>query len=81
MGYTIVNPATTATTVNVAFQQDPSYGPIVQLGPRFGGSAGIDTHAATGRIWSANLAVWAPSYTFDDAAVRSNAGARVTVFS
>lgn len=69
------------TTVNVAFQQDPSYGPIVQPGGRFGDYAGIDVHPISGRVWSANPAVWAPYYSVDGGAILSNAGARITVFA
>lgn len=69
------------TAVNVAFQQDASYGPIMQESQRFGDRAGIDMHPISGRIWSANLCVWAPSWTVDGSAVISNAGARITIFS
>ncbi len=65
----------------MAFQQDPSYGPVVQQESRFGDYAGIDIHPISGRIWSANLCVWSPSYTVDAQTVLSNAGARITIFS
>jgi hypothetical protein len=81
VGFTLIDPLTKATAVNVAFQQDPTYGPIVQDEQRFGDSAGIDMHPISGRIWSANLCVWAPAYTVDAATVKSNAGARITIFS
>jgi hypothetical protein len=81
VGFTLVDAATTSTAVNVAAQQDPSYGPIVQFGSRFGDYAGIDIHPTTGRVWSANIWVWSPYYAVDGQAVVSNAGARVTIFS
>jgi hypothetical protein len=76
-----VSPGTTVTTVNVAAQQDPSYGPVLQDGSRFGDCAAIDVHPATGRVWSANPFVWAPAAAVDGATVVSNAGARITVFA
>lgn len=81
MGFTVINPEDPATQVNIAWQNDPSYGPIVQTESRFGDYAGIDIHPISGRIWSANLAVWAPAWTVDGATVISNAGARITIFS
>jgi hypothetical protein len=80
VGFTLIDAGTKATAVNVAAQQDASYGPIVQIGPRFGDYAGIDIHPTTGRIWSANLWVWAPARSVDGQTVVSNAGARITVF-
>lgn len=81
VGFTLINPSTKLTTVNIAQQQDPSYGPIMQLGGRFGDYAGIDMHPISGRIWSANPYVWAPAYAVDGTTVISNAGARITIFS
>jgi hypothetical protein len=81
VGFTLIDPTTKDTQVNVAWQQDPSYGPIVQIGHRFGDYAGIDMHPLSGRIWSANLYVWSPSYTVDGQTVLSNAGARITIFN
>ena len=81
VGFTLIDPTTRQTQVNVAYQQDPSYGPIVQPSQRFGDYAGIDIHPISGRIWSANLFTWAPAYTVDGQTVLSNAGARITIFS
>ena len=81
VGFTLINPSTVATQVNVAYQQNPSYGPIMQAGKRFGSYAGIDIHPISGRVWSANPYVWAPAYMVDGSTVMSNAGARITIFS
>lgn len=77
----MIGPSTAATQVHVAYQPPGSYGPIVQPGGRFGDYAGIDVHPISGRVWSANPAVWAPAGGVDGAAVLSNAGARITVFA
>ena len=81
VGFAVVAPATRVVAVRVAHQPEPSYGPILQAGPRFGGGAAIDVHPLSGRVWSANLAVWAPYWGVDGDAVVSNAGARITVFA
>ncbi|KAI8465911.1 MAG: hypothetical protein J3K34DRAFT_524975 [Monoraphidium minutum] len=81
VGFTVIHPEDLTTTVSIAWQNNPSYGPISQDGPRFGDYAGIDIHPISGRIWSANLCVWAPSWTVDGETVISNAGARITIFS
>jgi hypothetical protein len=82
VGYTSISASTRVTQVAVAAQPDPSYGPVLQLGQRFGdtGSA-IDIHPTTGRVWSANLFTWAPAAAVDGATVRSNAGARISIFA
>ena len=81
MAYTVINPSTAVTAVNIAWQQDPSYGPVVQWGSRFGDYAGIDIHPVSGRIWSANLYTWAPASSVDGTTTVSNAGARITLFN
>lgn len=54
---------------------------MLQDSQRFGDKAGIDIHPISGRVWSANLCVWSPSWTVDGDSVISNAGARITIFS